>query len=325
MFASAMGFRTAVTELFDIRHPILLAPMGAIAGGRLAAAVTRAGGLGLIGPGYLDRAWIEHELDCAQGARVGIGFITWDLAKDPTRLDLALERGVDTVMLSFGDATPFVAPVRQAGARLILQVQTLAAARAAVALRPDAIVAQGTEAGGHGAGRALFPLLPAVVDVAGAIPVLAAGGITDGRGLAAALALGAAGALIGTRFYAAGESLGQPAAKARLVTSSGDDTVRTTVFDLVRGIDWPAPYTGRALRNTFTAAWHGHEEELAQQTSERERYQRASAAGDFDTALIWAGEGVDGVREVEPAAVIVERVIAEALSATERLRRLTRA
>ena len=319
-----MSFTTAVTERFGLRHPLLLAPMGAISGGRLAAAVTHAGGLGLIGPGYADRAWIDRELDAAEGTRVGIGFITWDLAKAPDRLDAALARGVDTVMLSFGDASPFVAPVRRAGARLILQVQSLAAARAAITLGPDGIVAQGTEAGGHGAARALFPLLPAVVDAAGDIPVLAAGGITDGRGLAAALALGAAGALMGTRFYAAEESLGHAAAKARLVTASGDDTVRTTVFDQVRGIDWPAHYTGRALRNTFTAAWHGREAELARDPDAKKSYQQAGAANDFDTALIWAGEGVDAVRAIEPAATIVDGVIAEALATTERLCRLTR-
>jgi nitronate monooxygenase len=319
-----MSFTTAVTERFGIRHPLLLAPMGAIAGGRLAAAVTRAGGLGLIGPGYLDGAWIDRQLDAAEGTRVGIGFITWDLAKAPARLDGALARGVDTVMLSFGDATPFVAPVRRAGARLILQAQSVAAARAALALGPDAIVAQGTEAGGHGAARALFPLLPAVVDIAGDVPVLAAGGISDGRGLAGALALGAAGALLGTRFYAAEEALGHAAAKARLVTASGDDTVRTTVFDRVRGIDWPAPYTGRALRNTFTAAWHGREAELARDPDARTLYQRAAGANDFDTALIWAGEGVDAVLAIEPAAAIIDRVIGEALGATERLDRLTR-
>jgi len=318
-----MGLRTAVTKRFGIQHPLLLAPMGAVAGGRLAAAVTRAGGLGLIGPGYFDGAWIERELAAAEGARVGIGFITWDLARDPSRLDLALARGVDAVMLSFGDPTPFIAPVRRAGARLLLQVQTLAAARSAVALGPDAIIAQGTEAGGHGAARALFPLLPAVVDAAGDIPVLAAGGISDGRGLAAALALGAAGALIGTRFYAADESLGHPEAKTRLVSHGGDATIRTTVFDVVRGIDWPAPYTGRALQNKFTAAWHGRERDLARDDGARDRYQQATAQADFDTALIWAGEGLDGVQAVEPAAAIVERVVAEAVVTLERLRVLT--
>ena len=139
-------------------------------------------------------------------------------------------------MLSFGDPAPFVPPIRAAGARLILQVQTLADARAAAALGADVVVAQGAEAGGHGAKRATLPLVPAVVDAIAPTPVAAAGGIADGRGLAAALVLGAAGVLAGTRFYASREALGHAAAKARLVEGAGDATLRTTVFDLVRGL-----------------------------------------------------------------------------------------
>jgi len=195
-----VAFTTELTRRFGLRYPVVSAPMGAVAGGRLAAAVSRAGGLGLIGPGYLDAEWIEAQFALAGGERVGIGFITWDLERSPARLAVALDHKPAAVMLSFGDATPFVAPIRRAGAALILQVQSLAAARTAAAFEPDLIVAQGTEAGGHGASRALFPLLPAVVDAVAPIPVAAAGGVADGRGLVAALALGASGALIGTRF-----------------------------------------------------------------------------------------------------------------------------
>ena len=144
----APAFTTSLTERLAIRHPILLAPMGAIAGGRLAAAVTRAGGLGFIGPGYHDSAWIDRELDAAGEERVGIGFITWHLARDPARLTRALARRPAAVMLSFGDAAPFVDQVRRAGALLFVQIQTLHAARAALALGADVLVAQGTEAGG---------------------------------------------------------------------------------------------------------------------------------------------------------------------------------
>jgi nitronate monooxygenase len=313
------AWTTPFTQRFAVRLPIVSAPMGGAAGGRLAAAVSNAGGLGLIGPGYSDREWIARELDAAAGARVGIGFISWHLAHDPGRLTFALERGVRDVMLSFGDASPFVEPVRRAGARLILQVQSLAAAREAVALGPDAIVAQGTEAGGHGADRALFPLLPAVVDVAGSIPVLGAGGVSDGRGLVAALALGASGALVGTRLFVSEESLGHDGAKARLVASSGDATVRTTTFDVVRGFDWPRPFTGRALRNAFTDEWHDRAGELADSEDERERYRRAAAVDDFDVALIWAGQGVDAVTSIRPAGAIVAAMAREARAALDAL------
>jgi nitronate monooxygenase len=305
-------FDTPLTRRFSIRHPVLLAPMGAISGGRLAAAVTRAGGLGFVGPGYHDQRWIERELDAAEGERVGIGFITWHLARDPSRLTRALAHKPAAVMLSFGDAAPFVDEIRRCGAILLVQVQTVRAAREALALDADVLVAQGTEAGGHGAARALFPLLPAVVDVAGPVPVVAAGGISDGRGLAAALTLGAAGALLGTRFYAAAESLAHPDARARLIASGGDDTLRTRVFDIVRDLDWPAHYTGRAIQNDFTRTWHGREAGLAKAPAEGPRYAAAAAAGDYDTAVLWAGEGADFVTEVEPAAQIVARIVTEA-------------
>ena len=310
---------TALTDLLSIRYPILLAPMGAVAGGRLAAAVTRAGGLGFIGPGYHDAAWVEHEFDAAGVERVGVGFITWDLEKDPSRLDSALARSPAAVMLSFGDPAPFVDAIRRAGAKLVLQVQTVKAAKDAAKLGADVVVAQGTEAGGHGADRSLFALLPAVVDAVSPIPVVAAGGIADGRGLAAALVLGACGVLVGTRFYAAEESLGHASAKSLLVQSSGDATLRTRVFDIVRGLDWPKPYKARAIQNEFTRAWHGRESDLERHPEERERYAQAAKAGDFDTAVVWSGEGVDLIAETAPAQRIVDSMVSEARDSLNRV------
>jgi nitronate monooxygenase len=306
--------RTALTKLFDIRHPILLAPMGSVSGGALAAAVTRAGGLGIIGGGYGNRAWLERELAAAGNERVGVGFITWSLAREPSLLDLALEHAPAALFLSFGDARPYLDRLRAKGCLLILQVQTLAEAREAKALGADLVVAQGTEAGGHGTThRALFPLLPAVVDAVAPTPVAAAGGISDGRQLAAALLLGAAGVLVGTRFFAAEESLGHPNAKARIVAKGGDDTLRTHVFDTIRGIEWPAAYTGRAIANDLSRRWHGHDARLAAAIdAEKRSYADAAERGDFETAVVFAGEGLDLVREVLPAAAIVERLAGEA-------------
>lgn len=314
-----MAFRTALTDLFGIRHPILLAPMGSVSGGALAAAVSRAGGLGLLGAGYDDAAWIEREFAAAEGAAVGIGFITWHLARHPDRLRVALARKPVAVMLSFGDPAPFVPAIRAAGARLILQVQTLADARAAAALGAEVVVAQGAEAGGHGAKRATLPFVPAVVDAIAPTPVAAAGGIADGRGLAAALVLGAAGVLVGTRFYASQEALGLAAAKARLVEGAGDATLRTAVFDLVRGLDWPAAFTGRALANQVSESWHGREAELQSRLApERERYAAAAEAGDVSRAVVWASEAVDLIRDLPPAAELLQRMVSEASAALER-------
>jgi nitronate monooxygenase len=293
--------------------------MGAVSGGALAGAVSRAGGLGLLGPGYEDEAWIEREFAAADGVPVGIGFITWHLARHPDRLRAALAQKPVAVMLSFGDPAPFVGAIRAAGAKLIVQVQTLADARSAAALGADIVVAQGAEAGGHGAKRATLPLVPAVVDAIAPTPVAAAGGIADGRGLAAALVLGAAGVLVGTRFYASREALGHAAAKARLVDYGGDATLRTTVFDVVRGRDWPVRFTGRALANQLSDRWHGREAELqAQLAEERERYAAADGAGDVSRAVVWASEAIDLIRDLPPAAEIVQRMVSAAGAALER-------
>jgi len=301
-----------VAEIFGLRLPIISAPMGMVAGGRLAAAVSRAGGLGLIGAGYEGAAWIEREFRHADGTGVGIGFITWDLAASPDRLEAALACRPTAVMLSFGDPSSFVGRIRDSGARLILQVQTLEAAERAAALEPDLIVAQGTEAGGHGGARALLPFLPAVVDRVSPIPVAAAGGISDGRGIVASFALGAAAVLIGTRFYAAEESLAATAAKARIVAGSGDATIRTRIFDIVRRLPWPKAFTGRVLRNAFTERWHGKEDELENELDrENLRYADAVQTGNFGTAAVWAGEGIDLISAVAPAQEIVERLVHE--------------
>ncbi len=318
-----MSFRTAFTERFGVQHPIVLAPMGTTSGGALAAAVTRAGGLGLIGAGYSDAAWISREFDAAGNIPVGIGFITWDLAKSPHRLDAALARKPRAVMLSFGDAAPFAPKIKASGAMLILQVQSLTMAREAARLEADAIVAQGVEAGGHGGdpnnGRSTLPFVPAAVDAVSPIPVLAAGGIADGRGLAAALSLGAAGVLIGTRFIAAEESLSHANVKARVTAAGGDDTLRTRVFDIGRAIDWPEEFTGRALANDFSSRWHGREAALhGALATERPRYFAAADRGDTGTMVVWAGEGLDLIKAIEPAAAIVERIVTEAEDALAR-------
>ena len=177
---------------------------------------------------------------------------------------------------------------------MICQVQTVEQAKDAAANGADVLVAQGAEGGGHGIARGTFALVPAVVDAARGIPVAAAGGVADGRGLAAALMLGADGVLVGTRFYATQEAVGAAAAKERIVAASGDKTIRRILFDIARRNVWPAPYTGRVLRNEFSERWRGREAELMQhQAEEAARYDKARQEGDFDTAAVIAGEGVD--------------------------------
>ncbi len=304
---------TTLTRLLGIEHPILLAPMGSAAGGRLAAAVTNAGGLGLVGSGYASADTIRKELAEAGNARVGIGFITWALEKHPAALDVALDARPAAVMLSFGDPAPFTGRIKDAGCRIICQVQTLSQARDAAAAGADIIIAQGRDAGGHsGMTRGTMGLVPAVVDAVAPIPVVAAGGIADGRGLAAALALGAAGVSMGTRFTASRESLWDQGMKAAALAAGGDQTEQTRVFDVVRDAPWPAIYPGRALRNAFSARWHGREEALAVDRQAQENAYLATAPDDFATRVVWAGEGVDLVNDILPAAEIIERIVAQA-------------
>jgi nitronate monooxygenase len=308
-----MAIQTKLTRMLGIEHPVLLAPMDLVSGGRLAAAVSQAGGLGLLGGGYGDSEWINREWDRAGNAWIGCGFITWRLAKHPKVLEDALAHGPAAIMLSFGDPRPFAALIHAAGARLICQVQTVAQAREAMEARADIIVAQGTEAGGHGMSEPLFTLLPQVVDACPDTPVVAAGGIADGRGLAAALMLGAEGVLMGTRFYASQEADGHPEAKRRIVAAKAGQTVRSIVFDLSRRMRWPAPYTGRLLRNRHAETWLGRELELEDRMEEIGReYTAARERGDFDVAGVIAGEACALIHDIVPAGEIVERIVAQA-------------
>jgi Nitronate monooxygenase len=161
---NSMPLHTKLTKKLGISHPILLAPMGTASGGTLAKAVSEAGGLGIIGFGYGNQERIDQEFRAAGNARVGCGFITWSLARQPHLLARALDHKPVAIMLSFGDARPFAAAIKDAGAALISQVQTVAQAMEAVDIGTDIIVAQGTEAGGHGATRSTLALVPAVVD-----------------------------------------------------------------------------------------------------------------------------------------------------------------
>lgn len=310
-----MSLTTDLTGAFDLDHPIVSAPMANVSGGHLAAAVSEAGGLGLVGGGYGDPEWLQRELPLARSETSrawGVGFITWSLS--PEVLRLALDHEPDAVMLSFGDPRLYAREIKQAGCGLLCQVQDVAGAVEAKEAGADFIVAQGTEAGGHGtSGRSTLPLVPAVADSVSPAPVLGAGGISDGRTLAAVLALGAAGAVVGTRFYASTEALGHEWAKELLVRARGEDTRRTRVFDVVRGYRWPEPYTGRALSNRFLERWDGRERELAAALdAEGAAFRAAVEEGDFETAMVWAGEGADLIREVLPAGEIVRRMREEA-------------
>lgn len=309
---------TPLTELLGIRHPILLAPMDGAAGGLLAAAVSAAGAHGQIGGGYCDTAMLRDELALAEGARVGVGFITFALDDRPEALDIALESGSPSIQLSFGDPRPYSELIHSAGALLICGVQTPDEVSLALEAGADVIVAQGRDAGGHGRpDLGTMGLIPSVVDRAGSTPVVAAGGIADGRGLAAALMLGASGVTMGTRFLATSEAISNPVEAAELVVRSSVDTVRTDGYDVVRGPTWPEGHDGRVVRNDFTADWAAEPAHPESQLGRlRERY-RDSRDADYSIRPLWAGEGLDLITSIERASVVVDAVVGEAV---ERLR-----
>jgi nitronate monooxygenase len=316
-----MTLRTALTVRFGIDHPVVLAPMGGVAGGALAAAVSEGGGLGLIGAGSGNQRWVQRECGIAKAATSnpwGIGFLTWGLTHEV--LDAAIAQEPSAIMLSFGDPKPFVDTIRATDIAVMVQVTSMEEARRALEVGADVIVAQGSEAGGHGGGRATLPFVPAVVDIAGTTPVLAAGGIADGRGLAAALTLGAAGAMIGTRFEATPEALLDADEVEAIIAAQTVDTTRGRAIDVASGAAWPEQYPARTLRNRFTDEWQGRESEL--DDSVRQLYLDAVARRDFDYVPIWAGEAVDMVTGSNDAAVVVAQIVAQADRAIDAVGRL---
>ena len=289
--------------------------MAFAAGGKLAAAVTEAGGLGLIGGGYGDAGWLVDEFRAAGNTPVGCGFITWSLARNPQLLDQVLEHSPRAIFLSFGDPQPFAHSIKSVGSLLMCQVQTRRDAEHALSCGADVIVAQGAEAGGHGERRSTFTLVPEIADLIaarGANSLLcAAGGIADGRGLAAALMLGADGVVIGSRFWATQEANVSPRMHWRALAASGDDTVRSRVMDIARKLAWPERYTARVLRNAFTERWHGRERELlAVADEEAEKYRRAWLEGDPEGSNTFVGEAVGLIRSIGPAGEVLERMAA---------------
>jgi len=315
-----VALQTAFTELFGVAHPIALAPMGGSAGGALTVAVSNAGGLGLLGGGREDIGWLHGELEHVRRQAHGVwgvGFQAWSVSTETIARSLEYEPAA--VMLSFGDPRPFAPMIRASSARLIIQVVDLDEAQRALDVGADVIVAQGTEAGGHGGNRATLPFVPAVVDLVSPTPVLAAGGIADGRGLAAALSLGAAGALIGTRFHTSAEAIVDPEIVKAILNASGDDTERSCVLDIARGAPWPSRYTARTLRNEFLDEWRDRDDELKADTSAQESYRHAEESSDLRAVAVWASEAIDLITETLPAGDIVRNMAADAEAALRQI------
>ena len=309
--------RTAFTQAFGVAYPIIQAGMAVEAGARLAAAVSNAGALGTIGSIGGDPERLRDEIRACRAAITkpfAVNVVTWPWAPWAMDLiDVAIAERPPIVTLSFGTPSEHVGRVRDAGLKPIVQVQDVAGARAAIAARPDAIIVQGNEAGGHTGRRGTLSFAAQVLDLAGDLPVLVAGGIGTGRGVAAALAMGAAGVVVGTRFKASEEFAGTAALKDALVASDGSNTLHDEIFDDACGLDWPKPVTGRALRNRFTEQWEDRRGELRAEVAARPLFGFvAELASSPDTEINWAGESAGLVDRVRPAAHIVANLVADA-------------
>jgi len=299
---------TWLTRELGITLPLVGAPMGGRAGGALAGEVTRAGGLGLIGAARYNTAeWLDTEARTARevgGGLLGFGLMTWSLHDDDALLDAVLALEPRVVTLSFGDPAPFVERAHAAGALVLSQINTVDDLRVVEAAGVDAVVAQGHEAGGHTGRIGTLPLLQEILEST-SLPVLAAGGIASGRGLAAVLAAGGEGAFVGTALLASPETVGPAYARGRLVDAGSTDTVYTDVFDKARHQPWPQRWGGRALTNAFTERWHGA-------GADEQTLADAYTADDPDTGVVYAGEAAGLVTAERPAGDVIRDIGAQA-------------
>ena len=323
--------RTPITDLFGIEYPIVAAGMGGVAGAELAAAVSEAGGLGTIGIAGLGLAEVHHAIAAARAktskplaVNVLIPFLQGDL------LEQLRNEPIQAVTLFWGEPSEHIPRCKKLGFTIIWQCGSAEEAAAAKRAGADAVIVQGFEAGGHVRGTVTtLALVPEARDAVDELPMLAAGGFSDGRGLAAALALGADGAVFGTRFLASHECDAHPDYKRMVLEAHGVETVHTKLFD----IGWPDA-AHRVIRTRVVEEWEragrpepgkrpGEGEKLARMRvgdfeNELERYSvfppTTSVTGDISGLAFYAGQSVSMVRDIRPAGDIVREIAAQAES-----------
>lgn len=312
-----MSIRTAFTDLVGVEHPVVSAGMGGGgANGELAGCVSAAGGLGVIGASWLDAETARGHVERAReitGAPLGVNLL---LFGNEELLEPVLELAPEVLSTAWPrddqDLRAIFARAHERGAKVMHMVASLPDAVLAAEAGADMIVAQGTEGGGHVGEIGSTVLVRQVVKEVAPIPVVAAGGFADGAGLAAALALGADGVLMGTRFLATEEAPGSGPAKSAIVASDGHDTILTTVPDTLAGKDWPGAWS-RVTRTRFVEEWLGREPELRRRRDEvRRRLADARERGDQDYWTMWVGQSAGLVDSVVPAGELVRTVVAEA-------------
>jgi enoyl-[acyl-carrier protein] reductase II len=318
-----MAMRTRLTELLDVEHPVMLAGMGGVSYSGLVAAVSEAGGFGCLGSSTMPPDQMVAEIRAVRqltGKPFGVDLLTAATRDMAAQVRLIIDGGARVFVAGLGVPRDVIDLCHDHGVLVINMCGKVRHAIAAVEAGCDIVVAQGTEAGGHTGQVATFPLVPQMVDAVGdRVPVVAAGGISDGRHLAAALALGADGIWVGTRFIATPEARAVPGYKDALLRSAEDATVISRAF---------TGKTLRALRNSYTQYFEEHPDELQPFPMQVGRSTRDNAwhlGGDADTEVdpekecYPAGQGVGAIAELVPAGELVHRFVREAGQALDRL------
>jgi len=312
--------RTRATELFGIDHPVVLGGMAGAGSAELVSAVSNAGGLGILGCANKTPAWVAEqarEIRKRTSRPWGLNLLLFAADEALVAAVMAEKPPVFSTAwpTSDQDLSSLFARAHAAGAKVVHMVSRVAEARSAANAGADAIAAQGTEGGGHVGLIGTMVLVPQVVRAVGAVPVLAAGGVATGEGLAAALSLGSAGVLLGTRFLATPESAVPEGWKRAIVASDGDGTLLTEIPDVARGRVWPGAYS-RVTRNRYIERWLGREGELRRRQKEiAAAVEKALAAGDVDEVPLFIGQDAGLIDEILPAAEVVARVVRDAEAA----------
>ncbi len=309
--------RTRICELLGIEHPIVLGGMATGTSAPVVAAVSNAGGFGTLGAANLSPTQVAEQIAAIRASTkkpFGVNFLLFEIKEEG--FAAALEARPPLLAFAWArpeqDLGPWFSRVHDMGSKVMYMAGEVPEAVRGAEAGADVVVAQGTEGGGHVGWMASMPLVPMVVSAVAPLPVLAAGGIADGRGLAAALALGAEGVLLGTRFLATEESPLHPNLKEAIVRSDGHDTDLTEIPDSASGRVWPGAMA-RAARNGFIRKWAGREWDLRRNRREAaEEAMTARQSGDVENASLLYGQDAGLVDAVEPAGEVIKRMVAEA-------------